>query len=411
MDDTVGDMAELGGRRGTPYKSLYEELRNEISDYEQREELLERSESRFRLLYENSPLGYQSLDSEGCFLDVNPAWLDLLGYDRDEVIGRSFGELVIREELFAELFAEFKKSGEARWVDFQMIRKDGQLVDVEIDGKIVCNADGSFRQTHCILHDVSERKRLVRAVEAKNRELQSIVYVASHDLKSPLVNISGFGGEMKLHCAELIEMMGRVTVCDADRDRLDALLNAHIPESLGYINKATKKMHGLIDGLLQVSRVGNCEMVVHKIDMNKLIGEIVESLSFQTKEAGAEIIVEELVDCVGDATKTNQIFSNLIDNAIKYLDPERKGAIRISGRVECGQSLYCVEDNGIGIDAKYQNRVFELFYRFASDDSVSGEGLGLTIVRRIASRLGGRAWAESGSGHGSKFFVSLPNGQ
>jgi len=415
MDGISEKGSELGGQKSDVRDLIAESAVGKVSYKEPYEELV-RSEERFRLLYENSPLGYQSLDSSGCLLEVNPAWLDLLGYDRDEVIGRSFGDFVTQAELFAERFPKFKKIGKTRGADFQMVCKDGRLVDVEIDGKVAYNADGSFRQTHCILHDVTQRKKgeqerenLLRVIEHKNDEMQSIVYVASHDLKSPLVNITGFAEEMELHCEELIEMMGKATVCDNDRDRLGVLLNEYIPESLGYIHSATKKMRGLIDGLLQVSRVGTCEMVIRELDMNKLIAGIVESVGFEAKEAGVEIIVADLVDCVADEAKTNQIFSNLIDNAIKYPDPDRKSVIRVSGWVEGGQSLYCVEDNGMGIDPKYQKRVFEIFHRLAPGDSVGGEGLGLTIVMRIVDRLGGRVWVESEAGKGSKFFVSLPN--
>ena len=415
MDGIGENRADLGGQRGDVHDLIAESAIGEVSYKELYEELV-RSEERFRLLYENSPLGYQSLDSNGCMLEVNPAWLDLLGYDRDEVIGRYFGDFVVREELLAERFPKFKKSGEVRGVDFQIVCKDGRIIDVEIDGKVAYNADGSFRQTHCILHDVTERRKgeqdrenLLRVIKGKNDEMQSIVYVASHDLKSPLVNITGFGDEMGSHCEELLEMLGKVTVRDDDSERLGILLNDYIPESLGFIHSATKKMRELIDGLLQVSRVGTYEMVIRELDMNELIGGIVESVGFEAKKAGVEIIVEGLVNCIGDEAKTNQIFSNLIDNAIKYLDPKRKGVIRVSCRVEDGQSLYCVDDNGMGIDPKYQKRVFEIFHRLVPGDLAGGEGLGLTIVRRIVDRLGGRVWVESESGKGSKFFVSLPN--
>lgn len=412
VTEAIGGIKEID----KSYKKLYEELQKEIAERKRDETLLEQSEERFRLLYENSPLGYQSLDSSGCMREVNPAWLELLGYERDEVIGRSFGDFVTREELFAERFPKFKKKGRTHGADFQMVRKDGRLVDVEIDGKVAYNADGTFRQTHCVLHDVTERKEgereresLLRTIEAKNKELQSILYVASHDLKSPLVNIAGFAEELKSHCEELIEMTGKAAVCDEDTERLGVLLNDYIPESLGFINKGTERMRLLIDGLLQVSRVGSSELEIATLDMNKLMAEVVGSIFFQAKEAGVTISVDDLPKCVGDFSKTSQIFSNLVDNAAKYLDPARKGEIRISGYLNDRQSVYCVEDNGKGIAPEYQQRVFEIFHRLDPADSVEGEGLGLTIVMRIADRQGGRVWLESQSGKGSSFFVSLPS--
>ena len=142
--------------------------------------------------------------------------------------------------------------------------------------------------------------------------------------------------------------------------------------------------------------------------MNKLMDEVVGSLNFQAKEAGATISIDELPNCSGDFARTSQIFSNLIDNAIKYLDPDRKGEIRIYGYVDAAQTIYCVEDNGKGIATEHQKLVFEIFHRLDPGDSVKGEGLGLSIVMRIADRQGGRVWLDSKREKGSSFFVSLP---
>lgn len=168
-------------------------------------------------------------------------------------------------------------------------------------------------------------------------------------------------------------------------------------------------MRLLIDGLLQVSRAGSSELDITALDMNKLMEDVVGSIFFQAKEASVTITVDDLPKCVGDFAKTSQIFSNLVDNAAKYLDPARKGEIRISGYVNDRQSVYCVQDNGMGIAPEYQQRVFEIFHRLDPADSVKGEGLGLTIVMRIADRQGGRVWLESQFGKGSSFFVSLPS--
>ena len=144
------------------------------------EEALKRSEEHFRLLYQQSPLPYQSLDESGCFAEVNPAWLKLFGYDREEVIGHSFGEFLTPKykHLFTERFSEFKKAGESHATGLELICKDGRVIDVEVERKIGCKADGSFRQTHCILYDVTERKKAAEELQKERYFTESIVNTA-----------------------------------------------------------------------------------------------------------------------------------------------------------------------------------------------------------------------------------------
>ncbi len=139
-------------------------------------------------------------------------------------------------------------------------------------------------------------------------------------------------------------------------------------------------MAGLLDGLLQISRVGTVEINSESVDMNKTINEVLASMEYQIKENNIAVTLETLADCAGDPDMLNNVFSNLIGNAIKYRDPAKESEIRISGEAKDGMSIYCVADNGIGIAADHQSKVFEIFHRLNPSDDVDGEGLGLTIV-------------------------------
>jgi len=135
---------------------------------------------------------------------------------------------------------------------------------------------------------------------------------------------------------------------------------------------------------------------------------ILDVLQYKIQQKRAEVVFDKLPPCYGDESQINQVFSNLIDNALNYLHPDRKGIITVTGQTEGGRSRYCVSDNGVGIQKTHQKKIFEIFHRLNPNESVPGEGLGLTIVRRIVDRHKGKITVESEPGMGSRFFVELP---
>jgi signal transduction histidine kinase len=143
-----------------------------------------------------------------------------------------------------------------------------------------------------------------------------------------------------------------------------------------------------------------------RIDMNKLLAEITANLGFKFKESGTKVSVEDMPACFADKTHVTQIFTNLLDNAVKYLAPGRPGQIRVGGEVKGEQVVYFVEDNGVGIAPEHQEKIFEIFFRLG-DKTTGGEGIGLTMVKRMVGRNNGKIWVESQPGKGSKFFVGL----
>jgi signal transduction histidine kinase len=141
--------------------------------------------------------------------------------------------------------------------------------------------------------------------------------------------------------------------------------------------------------------------------MNRIAGDVLAAAEYQSKEAGARFEVARLPTCLGDGVLASRLLANLVDNAIKYRDPSRPLVVRITGARTGAESVYCVADNGIGIAPSLQKRVFELFYRVQPKQG-TGDGLGLTIIKRIVDRLGGRVWIESEPGKGTRFFFALP---
>ncbi|MCJ7622049.1 MAG: ATP-binding protein, partial [Anaerolineaceae bacterium] len=255
---------------------------------------------------------------------------------------------------------------------------------------------------------VGERSRLNARLAAKNNELEQLVYVVSHDLRSPLINIDGFSRELEYAIEDL-----RRTLTSAPPETLQALaplLDKDIPDAVRFIRTSASKMDMLLSGLLRLSRSGRAALLIAPLDMNALISKVLDTIEFQIKEIGVELEVADLPACQSDAVQVNQVFTNILDNALKYLNPQRPGVVRISGRIEGERAVYCVADNGIGIEPAHLEKVFEIIHQLHPAHG-EGEGLGLTIARRIVDKLEGAIWVESEVGSGSRFYVALPAGQ
>ena len=377
------------------------------------------SGERFRSVIENSEAGYFMIDKEGIIQDVNDGWVKMYKYSSsDEVIGKHYAVIQQPEDLEeAKEFVNGIMNNNPMYMrgEFSRKCKDGSTgyhrfsaKPVIRDGK-TAGIEGFIIDTTKAKESEQVRKRLMNMLRSKNEELQRIVYVSSHDLRGPLININGFSGSLADNCSKLQKLISNENISEENKKEISELLEDTIPEDLLFITEGTKKMKTLIDGLLQVSRVGTVEVKMEILDMNQIIENIIANVSYRAKEIGASVTFQnDLPTCYGDSSQVNQLFSNLMDNAIKYLDPNRKGEIHISARSENGQSVYCVKDNGVGVHKDHQKRIFEVYHRLDPNDNAGGEGLGLTIIKRILDRHNGMISLESSPGKGSEFFVALP---
>lgn len=253
---------------------------------------------------------------------------------------------------------------------------------------------------------VAERtEQLTRA----NDEIQRFAYIVSHDLRAPLVNVMGYTSELEAAgrtLARQVEAVRSEAPALLDREAVTAI-DEDIPEAIGFIRTSTVKMDRLINAILKLSREGRRALAPERLDMTAILQAIAGSLNHQVVEAGAEIRVEPLPELVSDRMAVEQIFGNLVDNAVKFFDRSRPGRVTISGSTEGAWATYRVSDNGRGIAAKDRERVFELFRRAGAQDR-PGEGLGLAFVRNSVRRLGGSIELESEPGTGSTFTLIFP---
>ena len=302
--------------------------------------------------------------------------------------------------------------------EYRILLPDGAVRWIAARGRFSFEGEGAPRQAvrmtgvHLDITDsrrlAEERERMLRELESKNEELEAILYASSHDLRSPLVNIEGFGLRLEKACAELEARLRPPAVSLEVREAVAPILLEQVPKALKFIRFSTAKMEALISGLLRVSRLGHVSLHLQPVELDRLVHEVVSAQEFQIQQAGADVQVEPLPFCTGDATLLNQVFSNLLDNALKYRDPGRPLQIRISSRMEGGRVICRVADNGRGIAPEHQAKIWGLFHRLHPEESIPGDGLGLNLVRRILNRHGGRVWVESVPGEGSCFYLSLP---
>jgi signal transduction histidine kinase len=254
-----------------------------------------------------------------------------------------------------------------------------------------------------------------------NNEIQRFAYIVSHDLRSPLVNIMGFTSELDELRTDIFKRIGALGHAAASASSVplmageiepvlgdeDRQLSQDFSEALGFIKSSIAKMDRLITAILNLTREGRREFVPEQIDTRELIEAIVTTVAHQASEAAAQIRVEPLPEIISDRLALEQIFSNLIDNALKYLKPGVPGDILVRGRTKLGFAIFEIADNGRGIDPKDHQRIFDLFRRAGEQDR-PGQGIGLAHVRALVRRLGGAMSVSSELHNGSTFTITLP---
>jgi len=262
------------------------------------------------------------------------------------------------------------------------------------------------------LNDSLEQLVDARTAELQraNSEIQRFAYIVSHDLRSPLVNVMGFTAELEAARKAIANYLAK---SDAEGwsapDSVTRLaIEEDLPEALGFIRSSTQKMDRLINAILQLSRQGRRTLTPEILDLGAIVQGISDSLRHRIEETGTVLTVEPLPSVINDRVAVEQILSNLVENALKYLKPAIPGIITVTGKSEFGRVVVAVSDNGRGVDPKDHERIFDLFRRSGMQDQ-PGEGIGLAHARALAYRLGGFIEVSSALGEGSTFSLTLPS--
>ncbi|MDD5183642.1 MAG: PAS domain S-box protein [Paludibacter sp.] len=381
----------------------------DITDFKEAEIKLLESEKKLSTLFaamtEMVAIHELELNGEGeainyRIIDCNDAFTKHTGYSKDEAIGKLASELYgTTTAPYLEEYAKVAQSG----VPYEFSTYFPPM-DKHFLISVVSPSKNKFAT---ITNDITEIQYIQEEIKLKNKELENYIYAASHDLRSPLVNIQGFSQRLKKQTEEIKMALSANGQGEIKLDNLEELTIDAIPKTLNFILSNVTKMDALINGLLQISRTGRVTMAIKKVKMNNLFKTINQHYSFEITEIDATINIDDLPDCYGDENQLNRLFSNIIGNALKYRDSNRKLEVNISAKINYNKVVYCIADNGIGIASRNIEKIWNVFYRVDSTVSEAGDGIGLSLVKRIADKHKGKVWVESEEGIGSRFYVEL----
>jgi two-component system sensor kinase FixL len=381
----------------------------DITERKRAELALHASEERFSRAFHASPatISITTL-AGGCFLDVNESFLDLMGYQRDEIIGHTASELGVwpRADDRARVVQALREQGSVRGIEISFRTKSGEILETLASIELIDL--GGERCMLTLTQDISERRRAEAALktfattlERRNRELQEFASVASHDLQEPLRKVQAFGDLLRTEYSATLDVEGR--------------------DYLKRIQNAASRMQTLINDLLLLARLGSDARPFVMVDLNWVAREVVADLEAQIGRTGARVELGDLPTIEADPLQMRQLLQNVIGNALKFCRPEKPPVVKIRNHLIAGAELrlagstpgdpccqISVEDNGIGFDEKYLDRIFAVFQRLHGRGEYEGTGIGLAICRRIVERHGGSITATSTPGQGTTFFITLP---
>ena len=388
-------------------------------------------EKEFGELVENLAEWVWDMDLDGNIIHSSRKSKAILGYTAEELVGVSLYKLLKEDEIerIRETIEYSKKFHlDIKVLECVFLHNKGEEIDMELNVLVLTDQQGDLLGFRGLGYDITERKtneyeirryqeNLEMMVDTRtqelgnvNEELRNFAYIVSHDLRSPLVSIIGFSGELEEDLA-LISNGSEELFPAQDTQSGREIRNAfeeRIPESLYFIKTAAEKMNRLINSILELSRIGRRELVFEDVDIQEIIDETLHSLAFQIENKKVKVVVGKMPRLNTDRLAMELIFGNLLGNALKYLSSDRGGEITVTAETQGSNTLFNIEDNGCGISAEDVAVIFELFKRVGNQDVV-GEGMGLTYVRTVVRRLGGQIGCKSKPEKGTRFGFTIPN--
>ena len=367
-----------------------------FAEHKRTAEALIESERKFKDLYDHAPMGYHEFDGKGCITLINRTELEMLGYTAEEMIGRPIWKLTLNEDTVREQVMAVLAGSQPPDKQIERIyrRKDGTTFPVSIESRLILDEKGGIQGIRCNVQDITERKRVERVLEKKtqelarsNKDLEQFAYVASHDLQEPLRMVTSY-----------VQLLAK---------RYESKLDSDAKEFIDFAVDGAVRMRKLINDLLTYSRVGTQGKELSPTDSEAVLAQSVNDLKVTIEENGALVTHDPLPTVMADSPQLEQLFQNLIGNAIKFRGNEPPH-VHISASRNGKGWIFSIRDNGIGFAPEYSERVFVIFQRLHSRQEYAGTGIGLAICKKIVERHGGHIWVESDVGKGAIFRFTIP---
>jgi PAS domain S-box-containing protein len=371
---------------------------------------LRESEEKYSRIVNTASEGIWMVDPEGATLFVNAKMGEMLGWSPDEMAGRLLTDFLFEEDALEQpQRMERRRRGLSENFERRFRHRDGHTVWAMVSAAPIFDDQHRFAGAVGMHTDITERHRVeaelrhykehleetVQQLQAKtemlslsNADLEQFAYVASHDLQTPLRNV--------VHYAQLLER------------RYGGVLDEDGKEFIGFIVGGGMHMSTLIADLLEYARISNQGKPLEPVASSEALAQALRNLKMEVEASEAEIVVGDLPEVFAEPARLVSVFQNLIGNAIKYRDKDRRLVIGVCAeKVSPELWRFAVSDNGIGIAEEYRERIFKIFERLGPTKGKDGTGIGLTLCRRIVHRFGGRIWVESEPGAGSTFYFTV----
>jgi len=351
-------------------------------------------EAPYRRVFEGLPIGVFVATSRGEILECNPAFAKYLGYDSPEdLAGRSMTQFFADPDAADQWRSSIASAGDLDRMEAQLRRSDGTSLWARLKVLSVSGDSAGVRQLLGVVEindvDRAEREALSLRSEELARsteDLEQMAYVVSHDLQQPLNVVARF-----------LDLL-----VERDGDRLSEPGREYVDHAIS----GAANLQRMVDGILRFARVDSSEQQFEAVDCNRVLERVLHLLEEDIAASDAEITSDELPTVIADQAQLEQLFQNLVSNALKFRN-ERAPRLHISADEQQDEWLLGFRDNGIGLDPKASDRIFLMFQRLHTQQEYPGTGIGLAVCKRIVTRHGGRIWVESQQGEGSTFFVAL----